>query len=132
MRTRRCTGASAAVATAISALATISAAIAIPPAEAAAVSSITAVAEAAARSAHAAAVVTEAAAVAASVTAIAEAAAARLLRRSGAVELQVGRHRLPAILCEIERDALSFRERLDACLSECGDVDENIRAAAVG
>jgi hypothetical protein len=83
---------------------------------------------------EAAAARTEAAATAAVIIPSTEAAAttaARGRRRSGPVELQLGRHRLAAVLRELKRAALTFTQRLHADLGQSGDVHEHIGAAVV-
>jgi hypothetical protein len=62
----------------------------------------------------------------------AKAAAARLRRGSGTIELNLGGHRLPAILREIEGHTLSLRERGDARFGQCRYMDKDVSPAAIG
>jgi hypothetical protein len=99
-------------------------------AEAAAIASVTAIASIAAVAETAGAWTKTAIAPAAVAWAVTE-PAARGRWRSGAVELKLGRHRLSAILCEIEGHTLTFTKRLQSSFRQRGYMYKNIGAAAV-
>lgn len=110
--------------TPISAVATIAEAAAARTETAATATVIVSAAEA---TTTAAAMVISAAEAAATTTS----AAARGRWGSRTIELQLGRHRLAAVLRQLKRTALAFTQRLYAYLCQSGDVHEHIGTAVV-